>query len=259
MRICYLSTLLLIIQFSSVCQTHIEGVVYSSDNYKPISGAHILNVTNDKIDFSSEGGKFRILATVGDTLRITFVGFKTECKIIEKLDFQSILLTPEVIQLDEIQVFNLPKDEYEFKREIVKMGVLELDSLIPLGVTPGKPKGEIPKLYESGSGFEFGANENFWPTLTFPMSYFTKKFSKRHKAKRDYYELKASKDAQILNSKKFNKALVTKLTGFKGQELMKFMSFMKLNNDFVTKSTDYEIAKKIIVLHKEYSAKSKME
>ena len=259
MRIYYLSTLLLIIHFSSFCQNHIGGVVYSSENYESIAGAHILNITNDEVDFSSEEGKFRILAKVGDTLKITFVGFKSEFRIIEKIDFQSVLLTPEVIQLDEIQVYNLPKDEHEFKREVVKMGVLEIDSIIPFGVTPGKPKGEIPKLYERETNLKFGANENFWPTLTLPLSYFTKKFSKKHKAKRDYYEVKAAKDQQILSSRKFNKEIVTKLTGMKGEELMEFISFMKLSSDYIAESTDYEIAKKIIDLHKKYSTKSKIE
>jgi len=132
------------------------------------------------------------------------------------------MLVPEIMQLEEVKVYNLPQNHYDFKREMIDMGVVEIDSFIPFGVNPGKPKGKIPKLYERGTDIKFGANENFWPTFTLPLSYLTKKFSKIHKAKRDYFELKASEDQRIRNDKKFSKEIVTKLTGLKGEELMAF-------------------------------------
>ncbi len=216
---------------------------------------NLLNQEKHILKPSTENGKFQITSEIGDTLLVSYVGFKSKQLILENYDFQLITLIPDVIELEEVRVTNLPADEHQFKRKIINQGVVEIDSFIPFGITPGKPKGPIPKLYERETNVLFGANEQFWPSLTIPMSYFTKKFSKKHKAKRDYYELKASKEQLILNEKKYNKELVSRLTGLKNEELMGFMSYMNLENDFITVATDYEIAKKIIDSYKEYSLK----
>lgn len=47
--------------------------------------------------------------------------------------------------------------------------------------------------------------------------------------------------------------------GLKTDVVMDFMSFMNLDDTFITASTDYEIAKKIIDSYKEYSLRLKMD
>lgn len=255
MRILFIGIFIILGIQSLIGQNQKEGLILTSENYETIEGAHILNVSNGKLAFSSGNGKFEIISEIGDTLSVSYVGFKSNHLIVEDFDFQLITLVPDIIELNEVRVTNFPEDENQFKRKIINQGIVEIDSFIPFGVTPGKPKGKIPKLYERESDILFGANEEFDPTLTIPLSYFTKKFSKKHKAKRDYYELKASKDQQILNQKKYNKELIERLTGLKPEEIMDFMSFMNLDSDFITAATDYEIAKKIIDSYKEYSLK----
>ncbi|WP_375580972.1 carboxypeptidase-like regulatory domain-containing protein [Marivirga tractuosa] len=240
-------------------QSLIEGVVHTSKDFKAIEGVHISNISKEKLTFTSANGEFKINSEIGDTLIISYVGMKSKQLIVKSFDFQFITLKSDIIELEEVKVTNIPENQYKFKRKIVDMGIVEIDSFIPFGVTPGKPKDPIPKLYERETNVLFGANDQFWPTLTIPMSYFTKKYSKKHKAKRGYYELKASKDQQILNNKKFNKEIVSNLTGLKGEKLLRFMSFMNLSNDFITKATDYEIAKKVLDSYKDYFSKLEMD
>lgn len=220
---------------------------------------NISNVSRGKLAFTSENGKFQINSEIGDTLIISYMGFKSKQLILKNYDFQLISLNPDVVEQKEVRVTNLPEDEDQFKRRIINHEMVETDLFFPFGVTPGKPKGKIPKQYERETEVEFGADEQFNPSVTIPISYFTKKYSKKHKAKRDYYELKASKDQQILNRKKYNKKIVTRLTGLKDEQLMNFMSFMNLDYDFITAATDYEIAKKIFDSYKEYRVKVELE
>jgi len=49
----------LLIHFSAFNQDFSQGVVYSSENIEVIKGAHIFNVSNDNVDFTSEEGSFK--------------------------------------------------------------------------------------------------------------------------------------------------------------------------------------------------------
>lgn len=233
-------------------QNQIKGIVSSSEDYQLIKGAHIINITKQKLTFTSAEGYFELNAEIGDTIKISNVSFKPSSFIVQDLEFKIINLIPNVIQLKEVKVTNFPENEKDFKRSVINLGVVEIDSFIPFGVNPGKPKGRVPKLYERETDVVFGADENFNPSMTIPISYFTKKYSKKHKAKRDYYELKASKEQIAANEKKYNKQLVTELTGLKGNELMDFMSFLDFNYDFLTESNDYEVVKTIMDKFEEY-------
>lgn len=259
MRVLFTGIFILFGAQSLFSQSQVEGIIFSSDGHKTIEGAHISNISRGKLAFTAENGKFQINSEIGDTLIISYVGFKSRKVILKGYDFQLISLNPDVMELKEVRVTNLPEDENQFKRRIINQEMVEIDSFIPFGVTPGKPKGKIPKQYERETEVVFGADDQFNPSLTIPISYFTKKYSKKHKAQRDYYELKASKDQLILNQKKYNKKIVTRLTGLKEDQLMSFMSFMNLGYDFITTATDYEIAKEIIDSYKEYRAKVKLD
>lgn len=238
-------------------QSLIDGMIRSSDNQELIAGTHILNLSNNKLAFSSEEGVFKIFADIGDTLSFSHIGFEGKLIVIKHLKLQSITLTPKAIQLEEVRVSNLPENEYQFKRRLLQLEVVDSEPFVPFGVTPAQPKGKIPKLYERASGFVWGADENFWPSVTMPISVLTKKFSKKHKAKRDYYELKASKEQLIMNDKEYNKTIISNLTGLEGEELMSFMSFLNFDQSFVKQATSYEIAKAVLDLYKEYKLQSK--
>ncbi|ADR23316.1 hypothetical protein MATR_28350 [Marivirga tractuosa] len=259
MRILFTGIFIFIGSQSILSQNQFAGFILSSEDFSSIEGAHILNVSKGKLAFTKSKGEFQIPADIGDTLSISYVGFQSKQIIIENFDFKVFSLKPEVVELKEVQVTRTPEDEYRFKKRIIKQEMIETEPFIPFGVTPGKPKGKIPKQYERKTEVVFGADEQFNPSVTIPISYFTKKYSKKHKAKRDYFELKASKEQRILNQKKYNKEMITRLTGLKNRQLMDFMSFMNLNKDFISAATDYEIVKTILDSYKKYQAKISLE
>ncbi|RUA32395.1 MAG: hypothetical protein DSY77_11870 [Bacteroidetes bacterium] len=259
MRILLIGIFIFIGIHSLLSQNHVAGLILSSENFTSIEGAHVLNVSKDKIAFTNSKGEFQMVAGIGDTLSISFVGFKSKQIVVENFNFKVLSLNPDVVELKEVKVTSIPEDEHEFKRRVIKKDIIDTDPFIPFGVSPAKPKGKIPKQYERETEVVFGADEQFNPSITLPISYFTKKYGKKHKAKRDYYELKASKEQIILNQKKYNKELITRLTGLKNQKLMDFMSYINLDYNFIFNSSDYEIVKTILDSYKDYQLKVKLE
>lgn len=130
---------------------------------------------NDKLTFTSESGKFQIISELGDTLIVSYVGFKSKQLVVKNFDFHLIPLKKDFIEFDEVRVTNFPEDMNQFKRKIIDQEMVEIDSLIAFGVTPGKPKGKVPKLYHRETDVVFGTDDQFNSSDTIPISYFTKK------------------------------------------------------------------------------------
>jgi len=252
MRIFFTINLILIFSQVVLSQSQISGLVYGADNYSSIFGAHLRNINTNTQSISTKEGKFKIEASIGDTLIISHISYQSKLVVVKQLSFQNIELDEEVTQLDEIKVYNLPNDEFAFKRKILKTEVKTDEKFIPYGVTPAKPMGEIPKQFEKESGLEFGADEDFNPSFTLPLSYFRKRFDKKYQSKMEYYELKATSDDRIIIDKKYNKELIHKLTALEGEDLMDFMSYLNLNNEYILEASDYEITLLIINSFKEY-------
>lgn len=224
----------------------IKGTLLSTEDSSAIENAHIINISQHKITSSNFSGQFTIDATVGDTLNVSNINFKTRQFIIRDNRELQLMMEPIKIELKEVQISNLPADEDAFKDKMIDMPILNPNDSLPFGVTPGKPKGPVPKMYERETKLLYNGG------IGLPISFFTKKFSKRHKAERDYYEAKAKMGTTISNSRKYNRELVTKLTSLKDEALTDFMNFMNLSNEFINVSSEYEIAIKILNEYKTY-------
>ena len=70
-------------------------------------------------------------------------------------------------------------------------------------------------------------------------------FNKSYKEKVKYYEVVASQSNSISNSYKYNRELVESLTGLKDAQLTDFMEYLNLDNSFISKASEYEIAARI--------------
>ncbi len=76
------------------------------DNMNTISNAHIINTNTNQGTYSNEGGEFRILAKPNDSLKISFVGYKTKLIVVKPNHFwmqiNSFIIERKVIELDEV-------------------------------------------------------------------------------------------------------------------------------------------------------------
>ena len=243
MRIIFLCILLISFTFGLQAQS-LEGEVISSDDGLPIEGVHVVNTTANKMSISDEKGHFNLVANKGDTIVASNINFNTKQFIVSDGQFLRLKLNPAVIQLDEVRVSNMPDTEAEFRKKVIDMGEVQDESFVPFGMTPNKPKGKVPKNYDPNYTKSLGY------AINKPISFIVKKFSKKHKNKLKYYQTVANQGNVIANSKKYNPEIVTELTGLEGDQLTDFMQYLDLDPAFVKRSTEYEIAARIL---KEYN------
>ena len=65
-------------QESEAKEVELKAKVVGSSNNLPLEGVHIINLNKVIGSITDLAGEFRINASVGDTLYITFLGFKPE-------------------------------------------------------------------------------------------------------------------------------------------------------------------------------------
>jgi hypothetical protein len=227
-----------------------SGIIQSSADGLSIEGAHIVNISQNKMAISSELGNFNLEGEIGDTLIISNINYFTKKFIINTKSRISILLKPNVIQLEEVTVNNLPKTANDFRKKLIAMPMQDNNKFLPFGMKPAKPRSEIPPLYNrslnSGVGY----------VITNPLKSITRKLSSEFEEKVKYYALKADEDNKIIRDKKFNRSLVSSLTGLEGNKLTDFIHFMDLTHSFLDSSSAYEIAERIEEEFKEFSQKT---
>jgi len=239
MRMVFLILLLYPITFLVQAQ-HVEGEITSSADSQPIEGVHILNRTSHNMAISDEYGRFSIIADQGDTLIVSNINFNSKQFIFNEEKFLKITLNPAVIQLEEVRVSNMPETEADFRNKIIDMGEIEDDSFVPFGMKPNKPMGKVPKNYDPNYTNSLGY------AINKPISFLVKKISKSHKNKVKYYQKVANQGNAIANNKKFNPEIVEELTGLKNDELTDFIQYLDLDPAFIQRSTEYEIAARIL-------------
>jgi hypothetical protein len=89
-------------------EVELKAKVVSSSNNLPLEGVHVINLNKVIGGITDLAGEFRINASVGDTLYITFLGFKPErirvSNDLINLENSSITLTELALALEEVVV-----------------------------------------------------------------------------------------------------------------------------------------------------------
>lgn len=99
-----LSSLLLLSSLSTIAQQQqIEGKVQTS-NDKPIAGASITDLRTGRTTSSDGQGRFKINASPGDKLVITYVGYRKTEMIVGQQRLMDVLLNEDNTDLEEVVV-----------------------------------------------------------------------------------------------------------------------------------------------------------
>lgn len=105
-KLFFLFVLIALNAFAQKNQHLITGVVKESK--KVVKNAHIVNLSTKQGTFSNDLGKYRIYASIGDSLQITSIQHKTDYKVISNFDIDrkevNIYLIPNTYELDEIVI-----------------------------------------------------------------------------------------------------------------------------------------------------------
>lgn len=106
----------------------IRGQVVNSANMSPVSSAHILTQKNSGGTISNIDGYFAVQLSEADSIRVSAIGFKEQHLFIPdsivsaELPFVPIVLTPDTLNIDEVEIF--PYDTYDvFKKKVISTRV----------------------------------------------------------------------------------------------------------------------------------------
>lgn len=223
--------------------------VYTGD-FLPF--AHIYNRSQKNGTISDYYGFFKLALNEHDTLRISFVGYKT--LIItninnyktgnEYLEFQ---LTPEIYTLDEV-IIN-PLGSYEqFKWKVVNLDLPESQQERLTREVNFLAKKEIRKVQNNQPRYVYN-NQTLGVSGGFDITGLSAIFTKLEEA-----ETESNHDKLL--SQKYNRQMIHRISGFKGAKLDSFVIFCNQNTNFNYLVSEFDITKKVFQLLDEFNFES---
>lgn len=232
-------------------RNYLYGKVTESTTIEPVIGAHIRNTSAGLVTSSNVNGKFKIPVRAGDSLVITFVGYKTieyyvKANTSDTINFR---LKQIVTQLSEVEVNVFP--EYaRFKDLIIETQPADTAFIvsglteIPLDAFP-IPVNEqdiTPPDYHAPSlavGFDLGG------------------FSKKGKEKKKFQKLLARQQMVRTAQRKFNRDWVADATRLSGDELTDFIAFCDFSVEYLVDATVFDIHQRMMALLDEFQSGQK--
>ena len=192
---------------------------------KPLSGAMIKNLHSRDIAISDKDGKFVLKLNKGDTLLTIYMGLKTDTLIFNHQSPLLITLKPSSNMLGEVVIRDSrisPLEKFRNAQEEYK---------------------QIYRIGDDSNIFAFGAGYGIVFAINIDKLYSALskegKDARRLQRKlvRDYYN-------DVVDSR-FTKILVTKVTGFQGQQLDSFILDNRPTYEFIKSASDYDLIKYI--------------
>ena len=206
----------------------LNGNVFDGITFYPVTEANIYNFSSKQYVFTDKAGNFEILAKLGDTIIVS--------KPIYKQDF--FIITPEIMEkkhidvpiyykvilLKEVSIFSLPATFDEFKKDFINTNLSDFYRIME-GTTLSK---------EDRIGF---GNNNLLglipgevgKAISSPISFLYDKFSRKARMERLYIEMSDKQEERDNFHLKYNRDLVSSLTGLTGTELLDFMTFCRFS------------------------------
>ena len=220
----------------------LSGVIVNEAD-EPLPFVTVTNLTTRQGVVSNEEGFFYITFPAHDTLQLSAVNYEAysmyfgDTAQATNYDLK-IRLSEKTYQLENVTVFAF-RDEAAFKRAI-----LALDDI------PEEPeKIVIPGTYQ-GPRIEKKAS------AASPISFIYDRFSKRAKYERKVQQAKRDAKYQKTLAKKYNRAMVEKITGLNDSRLDEFILFCQLKDEFIERSNEYDIILAINQCYRDFEKKN---
>jgi hypothetical protein len=209
----------------------VQGQLRDVKNGKPIPYAHVLNLRFGKATVTDTLGFFTIPMRRNDTLLITAIGYQDLIFALPSFwpsnSYSGVLYVEEkVYNIEGVTVHGLGTYE-QFRQKVLSLDlsddkVLEMQSYYNKILTE-----EAVKYQKVSTGFSFA--------LRSPEERSVRKLQKVIEEQKIEQQVEA----------KYNKAIVSKLTGLKGKELENFMDYCQMPRDFILQSPEYDILLRI--------------
>ena len=204
----------------------IGGIVFDKDTKFRVTRVNILNSRTQKSVFNNSKGEFYIDVKEGDLLISSVYGYKSD--------------TTKIINQNSLAI-NLKRLSIRLAEVVIK------DSVLSAKAKYEEIKKEFNKAYRVGNNQDIltvgpgGAGlgiDAIWSA-----------FSKEGKNARKLIEQMEKDYQNAIIDQVFNKALVTRSTSLKGENLLLFMLNYRPSYNFVTKANEYDLVNYIKIAY----------
>lgn len=202
---------------------------------KPISGVHIRNTTAGELGVSDIDGFFRILASPGDTLLFSSVGYKTLMILCDQnwpSEGLKLFMQEGTLELDELTIRSIPPIE-RFKEQIMENQPEDSIGFWYFGVQQPVIKGD-PLV--TGK-----VHKKLLYAISQPTSFLYYNLSKAEKEKRKFYQLEKNSLRDEKIELKFTREWVAEHTGYEGDKLTSFIAYCGYTPQYIARTPEYMI------------------
>jgi len=206
----------------------LKGNVFDGVSFFPITSANIYNFNSKKFSFTDKDGNFEILVKKGDTIIVSKSSYKQKLVVITQkiIDKKSIEISVffKTIVLKEVVVYALPPTYEKFKKDFVNVTLSDINKEME-GTSLTKQDIINAEYINNGETGNILRNT----AAGSPITWLYDRFSKKKKMEKLYYELVSNQSAADNLPLKYNRELVSSITGLDGEELLNFMTFCKFS------------------------------
>lgn len=216
--------------------------VFDGITFQPLSGASVYNASTQKFAFTDKNGRFEIDLSMNDTIIISKSIYRQHVAVIDQklfYGYEDFFLYYKATMLKEVTIIGINPSYEGFKKDIV---TLELpDYYKRMEETQLSEWQKANALYKpSGNILSLGGTA----TLS-PISFLYDKYSHKGKMGRLYNEMLSYQDEMERIQQKYNRDIVSDLTGLQGDELVDFMMYCRFNYYDLVRWSDEQIREKI--------------
>jgi hypothetical protein len=230
-------------------QKQLSSRVFDGITYQPLAGASVYNINTQKFAFTDKEGRFTMRVSLHDTLVISKSIYRQLVVEVNKTIFygaEDFFLYYKATMLKEVRIIAINPSYEGFKKDIVGLTLPEYY----------KRMEELKLSEEQKANATYQPNGNILSlggTMTMsPISFLYDKYSRKSKMNRLYQEMMASEEEVDRVQNKYNREIVSRLTGLEGEELLNFMMYCHFSYYDIVRMSDEEIRSKIKTKYYDY-------
>lgn len=215
--------LLLMLYGVGMAQTKkLVGTVYNSSGIVPIVGCQVHNLNTGVYVFGDDNGRFIMSVSVNDSLVISHSGYSQSLVVIDNRDYsrgrKDIILYHKAFMLPNFTCYGLNPSYEGFKRDVATVKLPDsYKNIDDVHLTKEERRNatyteEAPNILKNTK-------------LASPITWLYSTFNKKEKMRRLYYEMEGYGEEVQQVQLKYNRELVSEITGLQEPELLDFMVY----------------------------------
>lgn len=223
----------------------LRATVINAQTDFPLESVHIINLNKVKGTITNENGKFSLIASVNDTLYLTYLGFKP----------QKVRVTNDMFKFEDTKI-SLTELAYALEEVIVRpyqlTGFLEIDvKNLPINDAYQYSISGLNKSYEAGNKNPSAVTKVLGAILN-PADLLRNLFGKKPRQMRKLQQMKQDDDIRDLLASKFDRETLTELLQIEKMDIDDILNNCNYSKSFITTANDLQILDAISSCYEEY-------